>query len=144
MNLKRWRTENVLERCRDFAARYGVPKYADQDVLNAVFSEEAGLLPSWWDVIIPMPENTPRCVLHLTGVGKWFSTPYTGRIAQYRYWDHVVRGSEIGRIWTPPFYLRSWMLRICLPFASALFLERVQRNFAWRWFVKYRRPDIVR
>ena len=29
INLKRWRETKVLERCRDFAARYGVPKYAD-------------------------------------------------------------------------------------------------------------------
>ena len=138
MNLKRWRKDNVLERCRDFAARYGVPKYADQDVLNAVFADEAGLLPGWWDVFIPAPETPAKCVLHLTGVGQWFATPYTGRIAQYRYWDHLVRGTEIGRIWAPPFYIRDWMVRLCLPFASALFRERVQRNFAWRWFVKCR------
>ena len=136
VNLKRWRETKVLERCRDFAAQYGIPKYADQDILNAVLADEAGLLPECWDVWIPSPENTPRCVLHLTGVGCYFAKPYTGRIAQYRYWQHIARGDTIGPVRSLPFYFRPWMARLLLPFASPLFRERVCRNLAWRWFVK--------
>ena len=136
MNLKRWRETDALERCRDFASRYGVPKYADQDIMNAVLPKECGLLPECWDVQIPSPENTPSCVLHITSVGRYFNTPYKGGIAQYRYWEHVARGGEIGKVFAPPFYLRGWMIRLLLPFASPLFRERVQRNLAWRWFVK--------
>ncbi len=135
MNLKRWRESRALQRCMDFAKRYGIPKYADQDIMNAVLPAECGLLPEHWDVQIPSPENTPDCVLHLTGVGQYFAVPYSGRIAQYRYWDHVARGSEIGCVSALPFYLRPWMVRLLLPLASPLFRERVQRNFAWRWFV---------
>ncbi len=135
MNLKRWRESKTLERCMDFAKRYGIPKYADQDIMNAVLPDECGLLPEHWDVQIPSPENTPSCVLHLTGVGQYFAKPYTGKIAQYRYWDHIARGSEICSIRTPPFYLRPWMVLILLPLASPLFRERIVRNFAWRWFV---------
>lgn len=136
INLKRWRETKVLERCRDFAVRYGIPKYADQDILNAVLADEAGLLPECWDVQIPSPENATRCVLHLTGVGRYFATPYTGRIAQYRYWQHIARGDTIGPVRALPFYFRPWMARLLFPFASPLFRERVCRNLAWRWFVR--------
>ena len=135
MNLKCWRESHALQRCMDFAKRYGIPKYADQDIMNAVLPLECGMLPEHWDVQIPSPENTPDCVLHLTGVGQYFATPYRGKIAQYRYWDHVARGSETGRVYALPFYLRPWMVQLLLPFASPLFRERVYRNFAWRWFV---------
>ena len=135
MNLKRWREAEALERCRDFACRYGVPKYADQDIMNAVLPKECGLLPECWDVQIPSPENTPSCVLHITSVGRYFNTPYKGGIAQYRYWEHVARGGGIGKVFAFPLYLRGWMIRLFLLFASPLFCERVQRNLAWRWFV---------
>lgn len=85
INLKKWRESDVLGRCRAFVDKYGCPKYADQDILNAILADEAGLLPECWDVLIPSPENTPRCVLHLTGVGRCFTRPYTGKVAQYRY-----------------------------------------------------------
>ena len=136
INLKRWRERNVLGRCKAFVAKYGCPKYADQDILNAVLADEAGLLPGWWDVIIPSPENTPRCVLHLMGVGRCFTRPYIGKIVEYHYWEYVVRDRPFHRPWALPFYLRDWMIRLCLPFASAILRDRIRRRFAWRWFFR--------
>ncbi|MBR1922088.1 MAG: hypothetical protein IJ829_08870 [Kiritimatiellae bacterium] len=146
VNLAQMRARRVLERCRDFAARHGVPKYADQDVLNAVLAgtDEIGMLPGAWDVIIPTPETPRACVLHVTGVGRCFAAPYRGRIAQYRYWDHLARGGGDGwRTWSPPFYLRAWMVRLLLPFAGGLFRERVVRHFAWRWWVAREARNMV-
>ena len=136
INLKRWREQDVLGRCRAFTQKYGVPTYADQDILNAVLADEAGLLPEWWDVLIPSPENTPRCVLHLTGAGRCFARPYTGKIAQYRYWEHVARGMPFRRPLAFPFYLRDWMIRLFLPFADVILRDRIRRHFAWRWFFR--------
>ena len=138
INLKRWRSERVLQRCREFVARYGIPKYADQDILNAVLLDGIGMLPDYWDVIIPAPETPRECVLHITGSGRCFARPYSGRIAQYRYWEHLARGREDWRTWSLPFYLRDWMIRLCLPFAGGLLRERIRRHFAWRWFLRYR------
>lgn len=136
INLKKWRECDVLGRCRAFVEKYGCPKYADQDILNAVLSKEAGLLSEHWDVLIPSPENTPRCVLHLTGVGRCFVRPYAGIVAQYRYWEHVARGASFSRTWALPFYLRDWMIRLCLPFSGAILRDRIRRYFAYRWFFR--------
>lgn len=136
INLKRWRENNVLGRCREFAGKYGCPKYADQDILNAVLGNEAGLLPACWDVLIPTPENTPECVLHLTGVGRCFNRQYNGKIVQYRYWESIARGTQFDRPWSLPFYLRNWMIRLCLPFSSIFLRDRIQRYFAWRWYLR--------
>ena len=136
INLKRWRERDVLGRCRDFVARYGCPKYADQDILNAILGDEAALLPDCWDVLVPSPENSPQCVLHLTGVGRCFAAPYNGRVAQYLYWQRIARGTPFKRPLALPFYLREWMIRLCLPFAGAILRDRIRRHFAWRWFVR--------
>ena len=136
INLKKWRERNVLGRCRAFVDKYGCPKYADQDILNAVLAEESGHLPGWWDVLIPTPENTPKCVLHLAGVGRCFNRLYNGRVVQYRYWESVARGTRFNRPWSLPFYLRNWMIRLALPLASASLRDRIQRYFAWRWFFR--------
>ena len=136
INLKRWRETDVLGRCMAFVRRYGCPKYADQDILNAVLAEEAGLLPGCWDVLIPSPENTPKGVLHLTGVGRCFSKPYRGKIVQYRYWEFVARGTEFARPVSLPFYLRDWMIRLCLPFSGVILRDRIRRHFAWRYYLR--------
>lgn len=136
INLKRWRERNVFVRCRDFVAKYGYPKYADQDILNALLYAEAGILPDWWDVLIPAPENVPRCVLHLTGSGRCFSGPYHGKIVQYKYWEHVARGTPFETPRSLPFYLRDWMIRACLPFSSIFLRERIRRHFGWRWYLR--------
>ena len=134
INLKLWRERDVLGRCKAFVKKYGCPKCADQDILNAVLAEESGLLPGHWDVLIPSPENTPRCVLHLTGAGRGFARPYTGKVLQYRYWEHVARGAAFNRPMALPFYLRDWMIRLCLPFSGASLRDRIRRYFAFRWF----------
>jgi lipopolysaccharide biosynthesis glycosyltransferase len=136
VNLSRWREQNVLSKCIEFVNTYGFPKYADQDILNAIIGEEASLLPGWWDVLIPSPENTPRCVLHLTGVGRCFNISYQGRVVQYRYWEHVAKGVSFSRPWALPFYVRDWMIRLCLPFSNVFLRDRICRNLAWRWFLK--------
>ena len=136
MNLKRWRETDVLGRCREFVRRYGCPKYADQDILNAILSKEAGLLPGCWDVLIPSPENTPEGVLHLTGVGRCFAKPYRGKVVQYRYWEHIARGAAFERPWALPFYLRDWMIRLVLPFAGAALCDRIRRYFGWRYYLR--------
>ena len=136
INLKRWQERDVLGRCKAFVKKYGCPTYADQDILNAVLADEAGLLPGWWDVLIPSPDNTPRCVLHLTGVGRCFARPYTGKVIQYHYWEHIARGTPFHCPRALPFYLRDWMIRLCLPFAGAILRDRIRRYFAWRWFFR--------
>lgn len=98
--------------CREFVAKYGSPKYADQDILNAVLCNEAGLLPACLDVLIPTPENMPECVLHLTGVGRRFSKSYDGNIIQYRYWESVANSTPFGKSCALPFYVRNWMIRL--------------------------------
>lgn len=137
INLTLWRERNVLRRCHEFIAKYGCPKYADQDILNAVLANEAGMLPDWWDVLIPSPKNTPRCVMHLTGVGRCFERPYGGKVVQYRYWEHVARNKPFTSTWTLPFYMHRWMIRLCLPFSNVILHDRIQRYFAWRWFLKH-------
>ena len=138
INLKRWRETDVLGRCSAFASRYGCPKYADQDILNAVLAEEAGLLPGYWDVLIPGPDTPRECVMHLTGVGRCFNHPYKGRVIQYQYWEHVAKGRPFKRPFALPFYLRKWMVRLCFPLAGVFFRDRVRRYFAWRWFLRTR------
>ena len=136
INLKQWRERDVLGRCRDFAARYGFPQYADQDILNALLHPEAGILPEWWDVQIPDPENASCCVLHLPGVGRCFKAPYHGKVVQYRYWEHVACGTPFKRPFALPFYLRDWMIRACLPFSSEFLRDRIRRYFGWRWYLR--------
>lgn len=136
INLKRWRERNVFGRCRDFVIKYGCPKYADQDILNALLYPEAGILPGWWDVLIPDPENAPHCVLHLSGAGRCFKAPYHGKVVQYRYWEHVARGTPFEPPRSFPFYLRDWMIHVCLPFSSIFLRERIRRYFGWRWYLR--------
>ena len=145
INLKQWRERDVLGMCKAFVEAHGCPKYADQDILNAVLADETGLLPGWWDVLVPSPENTPRCVLHLTGVGRCFARPYAGSIVQYQYWQHIARGMPFSRPFTLPFYLRDWMIRLCLPFSGVILRDRIRRHFAWRWYLRkyYSSPSIL-
>ena len=87
-------------------------------------------------MLIPSPENTPKGVLHLTGVGRCFSKPYRGKIVQYRYWEFVARGTEFARPVSLPFYLRDWMIRLCLPFSGVILRDRIRRHFAWRYYLR--------
>ena len=135
MNLKRWRERDVLLRCQRFVQEYGCPKYPDQDIQNIVLASEAGLLPSWWDVLIPTPEDTKNCVLHLISVGQCFQRPYNGRVPEYLYWEHLARGRPFKRPLALPFYVRRWFVRLCFPFLGKYSCERIRRRLAWRWFL---------
>lgn len=138
MNLRKMRDEGFLEKAIEFTREHGLFKYVDQDILNALCNKSCGMLPGCWDVLISSPENAPRSVLHLTGVGRCFARPYTGKVLQYLYWQHVVRGTPFRRPLALPFYLRDWMIRICLPFAGVVLRDRIRRHFAYRWlFRKY-------
>ena len=136
INLKRWREGGVLRKCQEFACKYGCPKYCDQDVLNIVLAKEAGLLPSWWDVLIPTPEDTHCCVLHIISVGRCFQKPYNGKVPEYLYWEHFARGREFSRPWALPFYVRRWMIRFMFPFLSKYSCDRIRRRMAWRYFLR--------
>ena len=122
-------------RCQRFAQEYGCPKYPDQDIQNIVLASEAGLLPSWWDVLIPTPEDTKNCVLHLISVGQCFQRPYNGRVPEYLYWEHLARGRPFKRPLALPFYVRRWFVRLCFPFLGKYSCERIRRRLAWRWFL---------
>ena len=136
MNLKKMRAEGFLEKAIVFTKEHGLFKYVDQDILNALCNKSCGMLPGWWDVLIPSPENAPRCVLHLTGVGRCFARLYSGKVIQYLYWQHAARGTAFHRPFALPFYLRDWMIRLCLPLSGAILRDRIRRYFAWRWFFR--------
>ena len=143
INLKRVRERRLLERAVAFTKAQGLFKYVDQDILNALCHDDCGFLPPWWNVLIPDPVNTQaavvegqttlRCVLHLNGVGRCFNRPYEGRVLQYRFWEHLVKGTPFPRPWSLPFYLKEGMVRSLFPFAGAFFRDRVRRFFAYRW-----------
>jgi len=136
MNLRRMRAEGLLERAVAFTGEHGLFKYVDQDVLNALCNKSCGMLPGCWNVLIPGPETTSRCVMHLVGVGRCFNSPYRGKIVQYKYWEHVAKGGPFRPPLSLPFYLRDWMIRLLLPFAGIVFRDRVRRHFAWNTFLK--------
>ena len=144
LNLKRMRSSGFLGRAISFNKEHGLPTYVDQDILNALCHDDCGFLPPWWDVLIPDPANTQaavtdaggtaiKCVLHLTGVGRCFSRPYDGSILQYRFWEHVARGTPFHRPGALPFCLGERMTRFLFPFATPFFRDRVRRFFAYRW-----------
>ena len=144
LNLKRMRSSGLLERAIAFNRRYGLFRYIDQDILNALCHDDCGFLPAWWDVLIPDPANTQatvmsagsvaiNCVLHLTGVGRCFSGPYEGSVLQYRFWEHVARGAPFCRPWSLPFCLNEKMTHCLFPLATTLFRDRLRRFLAYRW-----------
>jgi len=103
MNLKKMRETNFTERVLGLYARYGVPKFPDQDVLNVLLNRDSELLPPVWGAMGD-PSNLPPvdepCVYHLTGVGRHFhdATPPTYP-PQYQLWWRVrekVRRGENG------------------------------------------------
>lgn len=136
LNLRRWRESYVLERCAEFAAKYGCPRFMEQDMLNILLASESGMLPSCWDVLIPKPEDSFNCVLHIIDVGRCFKRPYHGKVVEYLWWEHEARMTEFRKPWSLPFFVRRWMVRLILPFADKYFCDRIYRRFAWRWFLR--------
>jgi len=73
MNLKKMREMNFTQRVLDLYAKYGVPKFPDQDVLNVIFNRESEMLPSVWGTMgdwRQLPKPGEKCVYHLTGAGR--------------------------------------------------------------------------
>ena len=144
LNLKRMRSNGLLDRAIEFKRRHGLHNYVDQYILNALCHADCAFLPPWWNVLIPDPVNTQvartpagdatiNCVLHLTGAGRCFSRPYDGHVLQYQFWEHVARGTPFRRPRSLPFCLGERMVRCLFPFATSFFRDRVRRFFAYRW-----------
>lgn len=102
MNLKKLRETNFTQRVFDLYAKYGVPKYPDQDVLNVLLNRDSVLLPSVWGAMGD-PNNLPpadeKCVYHLTGAGRHFhdKTPPTyppQYLLWWLVWEKVSKGES--------------------------------------------------
>jgi len=114
MNLRKMRETDFTRRVLDLYAKYGVPRYPDQDVLNVIFNRDSGLLPSVWGAMgdpSDLPRVGEKCVYHLTGAGRHFHdrTPPTYP-PQYLLWWRT-RGATVA---TPIAYrilTRLWWLR---------------------------------
>lgn len=137
MNLRKMRTERILERARALTKEHGLFRYADQDILNALCNQSCGLLPKWWNLQIPGPDTPAQCVLHIVGVGRFFNVSYQGRVVQYKYWEHVAKGTPFACKSILPFYLCDWMIRLALPFSSVSLRDRIRRRFSWQRFLAH-------
>jgi len=97
MNLRKMRETNFTQRVLELFSKHGVPKFPDQDVLNALFNSDSELLPSVWNAMGD-PNNLPpkgeKCVYHLTGVGRHFHDAVPPVYPpQYQLWWNVRTGS---------------------------------------------------
>lgn len=135
MNLRKMRAEGFLEKAVAFTKKHGLLKYVDQDVLNALCNKTCGMLPRCWDVMIPEADTPHQCVMHLVGVGRCFNNSYSGKIVEYRYWEHVAKGFQFRCPSPLPFYLRDWMIRLFLPFSGIELRDRIRRRLGWRLFL---------
>lgn len=104
MNLKKMREMNFTQRVLDLYAKYGVPKFPDQDVLNVIFNRDSELLPSVWGTMgdwRQLPKQGEKCVYHLTGVGIHFNDKKPPNYPpQYQFWWKVrvaMKNADPGR-----------------------------------------------
>lgn len=86
MNLKRMRETKLIDRCVDFARRWGTPIFVDQDILNFVCRDDARILPRHWDLMMPDPSAREGAVLHFNGVGSMFNGTFQGWRPLYEIW----------------------------------------------------------
>lgn len=97
LNLKKMRETNLLKRAVDFTKRYGLFRYVDQDILNALCNRDCGMLPVCWDVLgcwEALPEDS-RCVYHITGIGRYFHAAESPVYPpQYQLWWNVRTGER--------------------------------------------------
>lgn len=138
MNLKRMRERSVFARCVEFAQRYGTQKYADQDILNSVLCDDAGMLPVHWDVIRDIDPSvvggTPETlglVLHVEGIGKYFHASPGGRLPQFDIWYKCAYGH----------FMLSWSKRFIFRCLAVLYpilrhvpvRDEIKRAFFFAW-----------
>lgn len=150
MNLRKLRTDHLVEQSCAFVEQWGTPFFVDQDILNVLCQRNARMLPPEWDLLVPSRAATCAAVLHFNGLGAKFHESFSGwRILYafwYRYYDEVVRGVPSHRLWGPCkafiFWLcgrlyprRSLIAFLCLPLAPR-WTDQIQRSlfFAWLWY----------
>ena len=92
INLRKWRMNDFTGQAIEFLRKYGCPPYPDQCVMNVLFANDAKMLRSEWDVLIP-PCIWRPCVLHIAGMGvRLFGADvYEGKLAQYVFWINYYR-----------------------------------------------------
>jgi len=106
MNLGKMRETNFTGRVLDLYAKYGVPKFPDQDVLNILYNRDSALLPPVWGAMGDpnnLPDPSEPCVYHLTGAGRHFHDAVPPAYPpQYLLWWKVRKGQGVRR--TPGAY----------------------------------------
>jgi len=104
LNLAKLREIGFTARVLELYAKYGVPPFPDQDVLNVLLNRDGELLPSVWGAMGDpgnLPPTDARCVYHLTGVGRHFHdrTPPTYP-PQYQLWWRIRRNEWSADGWS--------------------------------------------
>lgn len=93
MNLKKMREMRFTQRVLELYAKYGVPRFPDQDVLNVIFNRDSEMLPSVWGAMgdwRQLPDPREKCVYHLTGAGRHFNDQVPPTYPpQYQLWWRV-------------------------------------------------------
>ena len=149
MNLKRMRETGFVDKCVDFAKRWGTPFFVDQDILNFVCFDDARILSQCWDLMMPDRRAADGGVVHFNGVGRMFNGPMIGWRPLYWLWyrfyyDIVLEGREkrvCGRFKSLVFWLlgsiypdRRLVRLFTWPFRPQV-TDQIQRQlfFAWLW-----------
>ena len=121
MNLEKMRRTRLGERAADLVRRFGTPTYADQDLLNAIYNRDCGLLPGCWDVLLFLPDWRTPAVYHLTGAGRHFHDAAASVYPpQYQLWWNVAHGTTdvhrrsrlLAALWPLRFLARVLPLRL--------------------------------
>lgn len=98
MNLKKLRMTNFTGRVLELFAKYGVPQYPDQDVMNVICNRDSGMLSSVWNAMgdcSNLPPAGEQCVYHITGVGRHFHDERPPVYPpQYQLWWNVRTGAR--------------------------------------------------
>lgn len=130
MNLKKMRATRLGARATDLVRRFGTPPYADQDLLNALYSRDCGFLPDHWDVLRGLRDWRTPAVYHLTGVGRHFHDAVPPVYPpQYQLWWNVAHGTGAVH-WRSRLLAALWPLRAVARLLPADVRARVMRQ----WF----------
>ena len=98
MNLKRLRENAFCAKRAEFAARWGSPHFADQDVFNFICRSDAKLVDGRWDLMYPVDSVGDGVVIHFNGIGpKFGQEAFTGWSPLYEIWFRFVRQVVEGR-----------------------------------------------
>ena len=103
MNLARMRETRFVEKCTEFAAKWGSPFFVDQDILNYVCRNDAKLLDQRWDCMNPDKAAPDGVVVHCNGCGALFNGPYESWRPNYIIWFEFyfkyIRGAKYKMAW---------------------------------------------